>query len=66
MTKPYRTIDLPEDLCAEAEKWMGGRFDSVASLLGFMLEEIVKSDGSKLDEAEEEIIEQRLKDLGYI
>ena len=66
MTTPYRTFNLPEDLCAEAETWMAGRFDNIESLLSFLLQEIVKDDGSKLDQAEEEIIEQRLKDLGYI
>jgi hypothetical protein len=30
------------------------------------LGEIVKNDGSKLDQAEEEIVEQRLRELGYI
>ena len=27
LTTQYRTIRLPEDLCAETEKWMAGRFD---------------------------------------
>lgn len=66
MTIQYRTLNLPEDLCAEAEKWMTGRFNSVEALLGFLLQEIVNNDASKFDEAEEKIVEQRLRDLGYI
>lgn len=63
---PYRTVRLPEDLCAEAEKWAAGRFDNLEALLGFLLKEIVKDDGSKLDEAEEQMVQERLRDLGYI
>jgi hypothetical protein len=66
LTTRYRTISLPEELCVEAEKWMTGRFDNLEALLSFLLQEIVKNDASKLDQAEEEIVEQRLRDLGYI
>jgi hypothetical protein len=45
---------------------MTGRFNSVEALLGFLLQEIVNNDASKFDEAEEKIVEQRLRDLGYI
>jgi hypothetical protein len=66
LTTGYRTVNLPEDLCTEAEKWMTGRFDTLEALLGFLLQEIVKNDAGRLDQAEEEIVEQRLRDLGYI
>ena len=62
----YRTINLPEDLCVVAEKFMAGRFDSLEALISFLLQEVVKDDASKFDQAEEQMIEQRLKDLGYI
>jgi hypothetical protein len=62
----YRTVNLPEDLCAAAEKVAAGNFESVEALITFLLQEIVKDDGSKFDLAEEQMIEQRLKDLGYI
>jgi hypothetical protein len=62
----HRTVSLPEDLCGEAEKWMAGRFDSLEALLSFLLQEIVKDDAGKLDLAEEQIVEQRLRELGYI
>jgi hypothetical protein len=62
----YRSINLPEDLCAAAEKYAAGRFDSLEALVSFLLQEILKDEGVKFDRAEEEMIEQRLKDLGYI
>jgi hypothetical protein len=62
----YRTINLPEDLCAAAEKYAAGRFESIEGLVSFLLQEILKDEGVKFDRAEEEMIEQRLKDLGYI
>ena len=61
-----RTVQLPDALCADAEKWLAGRFESLEALISFLLQEIVKDEGSKLDQREEEIIQQRLKDLGYI
>jgi hypothetical protein len=62
----YRTVRLPEDLCTEAEKWLAERFDNLEALLGFLLQEIVKEDGSKLDRAEEQMVQDRLRDLGYL
>jgi hypothetical protein len=62
----YRTVNLPEDLCTAAEKSLTGRFDSLEALLSFLLQEITKDDASKFDQAEEQIIEERLRDLGYI
>jgi len=62
----YRTVRLPEELCAEAEKRLPGRFENLEALLSFLLQEIVRDDGSKLDQAEEELVQQRLRELGYI
>ena len=61
-----RAVALPQDLCVEAEKQFGGRFDNIEALLTFVLQEITKVDASLLDQAEEQMIEQRLKDLGYL
>jgi len=62
----YRTVRLPEDLCAQTEKWLAGRFDDLESFLSFLLQELARDDGSKLDQAEEQLVEQRLRELGYI
>lgn len=61
----WRSVQLPEHLCAEAEKRWGGRFASLESLLTSLLQELSR-DETQLDRAEEKIIEQRLRDLGYL
>jgi hypothetical protein len=62
----FRSVRLPEELCEQAERWLKGRFDSLEALITFALQEIVNDDGGKLDEQEEEMVQQRLRDLGYI
>ncbi len=62
----YRSIRVPEPLCEQAEKWMNGRFESLEALVAFMLQEIVDEKGARLDQQEEELVQQRLRDLGYI
>ena len=62
----FRSIRLPEELCEQAERWLKGRFDSLEALITFALQEIVNDDSSRLDQQEEEIVQQRLRDLGYI
>ena len=66
MMTQYRTVNLPEDLCAAAEKRLPSRFDSLEALLSFLLQEIAKDEASRLEQAEEQVLEQRLRDLGYI
>jgi hypothetical protein len=61
-----RQVSLPEDLCVAAEQRFGARFQSLESLLEFVLREIVGDDAETLDRAEQEIIEKRLRDLGYM
>lgn len=62
----FRSIRLPEELCAQAERWQQGRFDTLEALITFALEEIVKDDSSRLDQQDEEMVQQRLRDLGYL
>lgn len=62
----YRSVRLPEELCEQAEQWLKGRFESLEALITFALQEIIKDEGGKLDQEEEEMVQQRLRDLGYI
>lgn len=62
----YRSVRLPEELCERAEQWMGSRFENLESLMTFLLQEVLRDDGSKMDQQEEEMVQQRLRDLGYI
>lgn len=67
MTMPeLRTLQLPEDLCVAVERRYANRFSSVQELLSFVLEELLRHDSSEQDVKEQRMIEQRLKDLGYI
>jgi hypothetical protein len=61
-----RTIQLPAHLCAEVEIRYGAHFDRVEDLLAVVLQELLRNGTLKLDQAEEQIVEERLRDLGYI
>jgi hypothetical protein len=61
-----RQISLPEELCASAEKEFGARFESLEAFLEFVLRELVRDDAGALDQADQAVLEQRLRDLGYI
>jgi hypothetical protein len=61
-----RTIHLPSDLCAEAEMRFGKQFGQLENLLTIVLQELLGNEATKLDRAEEQIIEERLRELGYI
>jgi len=61
-----RTIALPEDLCIAAEQKFAHRFGGLEELLTAVLVELEREDALKMDEKEQQIIEERLKGLGYI
>lgn len=62
----YRSVQIPQELSDRAEEWSKGRFESLEALICFALRELIESDASPLDQQEEEMIQQRLRDLGYI
>jgi hypothetical protein len=61
-----REISLPADLCAAAEKKFGSSFQTVDDLLIFVLQELIRGDTIDMDRADQAMVEERLKDLGYI
>jgi hypothetical protein len=61
-----RAIHLPADLCVAAEKKFGGAFRSVDELVAFLLQELIRGDTLDLDRADQAVVEERLRDLGYI
>ena len=61
-----RTVRLPADLCAAAEQRFEKRFSSLEELLKIILQELLREESAKVDKAEEQIIEERLRELGYI
>ena len=61
-----RQLQLPADLCAHAEQKFKNRFASIEELLAFVLKELTQDRASELDKAEQDLIEARLRDLGYL
>jgi hypothetical protein len=61
-----RTIQLPADLCADAEKKFGSVFGSVNELLDFVLRDLMRDEARSADEAEQRLVEERLRELGYL
>ena len=61
-----RTISLPASLCEAAEKRFQARFGSLEDMLQTLLNELLRDDALKMDEHEQQVIEERLKALGYV
>jgi hypothetical protein len=61
-----RLVKLPEDLCAAAEKAFAGKFNSVEELLTLLLRDLMAGDALQADEAEQRLVEERLRELGYL
>ena len=61
-----RQISLPEDLCAVAEQRFTPRFENLESFLEYVLRDLTQNDAESLDQAEQKMLERRLRDLGYI
>lgn len=66
MPDEMRDLRLPSDLCRLAEEKYGNRFETLERFLTHVLEQLVRDDATKMDREEQRIIEERLKDLGYI
>lgn len=61
-----REVRLPADLCAAAEKKFGDKFGSLEELLSFILQDLLRDDTSQADQAEQQLVEDRLRELGYL
>jgi len=66
MTKEWRVVCLPVELCEAAERQYGDQYASLEELLTFMLGYVTRGEVERMDQAELEIVQQRLKDLGYV
>ena len=66
-TNPSRDIQLPMALCEAAEQLIKGtRFKTVGELLSFVLQELTSPNGAQSEAQERKVIEERLRDLGYL
>jgi len=61
-----REIRLPADLCAAAEKKFGRQFGHLEELLTFVLRDLLRDEASQMDAAEQRLVEERLRELGYL
>lgn len=62
----FRNVSLPENLCAAAEGKFGKSFGGFEEFLIFLLRELVRDQAGTMDEAEQRLVEQRLRELGYL
>ena len=66
MTEEMRDVQLPTGLCAAAEKRFEKTFANITELLTAVLRDLASDDVSALDQAEQRLVEQRLRELGYL
>ena len=61
-----RDVRLPADLCASAEKKFAKTFANLEELLIFVLRDLLRDEAAQFDQAEQRMVEERLRDLGYL
>jgi len=61
-----RSMQLSAALCDAAERRFGSDFGSIEQLLESVLSELLRDDALTLHQAETQLVEQRLRDLGYL
>jgi hypothetical protein len=66
VTENTRGVQLPEELCRAAEQRYGTQFGSLERLLEYLLQNLVSEAAAQMDESEQRMIEERLKNLGYL
>jgi hypothetical protein len=62
MSGASRQVALPEALCVAVEK----RFGNLESFLVFVMGEMLRDEAAVLDEKEQRLVEERLRELGYL
>ena len=55
-------VSLPESLCVSIEQ----RFGNLESFLTFAMNEVLRDQAAILDQNERRMVEERLRELGYI
>jgi hypothetical protein len=59
-------MQLPADLCASAENKFSHLFGSVEEMLDFILRDLLRDEALAADETEQKLVEDRLRELGYL
>lgn len=66
MNNEIRIVKLPEGLCARLQEEFGASFASLEDILVFVMHQLTLPQAVNKDKNEQEILEQRLRDLGYL
>lgn len=66
MAGDIRRVELPADLCDGIEKRFATEGRSLEQFLIFAMQQLLQDEAAQMDDSEKRMIEQRLKDLGYI
>jgi hypothetical protein len=66
MKTRLRQVQISEALCVAAEKCFAGEFSGIEDLLEFVLRKLLNEHCVPLDRAEQQAVEDRLRELGYI
>jgi hypothetical protein len=61
-----RSLSLPEELCRRAEEKFKQQFGNLEAMLELVLKDLLRDDVLQADLKEQEAVEQRLRDLGYL
>jgi hypothetical protein len=61
-----RELRLPEQLCMAAEKKFDRVFGNLEELLISVLRDLTRDEATQLDQAEQKVVEERLRELGYL
>ncbi len=61
-----RVVRLPADLCSAVERKFAGHFADLEELLTLLLRDLSQADEAKFDRNEQRLVEERLRELGYL
>jgi hypothetical protein len=61
-----RELRLPAELCTAVEKRFSHAFGSLEELISFILKDLSQDQAARLDENEQRLVEDRLRQLGYL
>jgi len=62
MNTSVRQVSLPDAMCVAVER----KFGNLESFLTFAMNEVLRDQAAVFDQHEQRIVEERLRDLGYI
>jgi len=66
MVTARRSVNLSTDLCDRAERELGLDFGGLEPLIEYILSYLLQDDSLQTDQAEEKLVETRLRELGYL